>query len=225
MIHTLEKLLPTYLESFEPASKSESSLRTALKKINYDMTPQISLILNLAAFDSVRFCHKFLESQGIGILYKYLNNELLLSKYVEFYEHKRSSKELENIDKTMRRVIGALVCLGRVYSAHRNEWKEQSSVKNILAYLDRTKNITDNKLYSCMAIAFVADDDDIDKLPQLKEILPDLVKMVAMAAKLIKEDLNLKRGVVQLDENNNISKEVREVCLQMSTNLYSNKDL
>ena len=59
-----------------------------------------------------------------------------------------------------------------------------------------------------MAVAYVTDDEDIEQLPQLKEVLPDLIRMVSRAATLIKDDLGLKREKVQLNESSNETKEV-----------------
>lgn len=207
---SLEKLFPLCIEkhSLHPETNSNSELHKALIKISADMAAEICLILNIVTFESFKFCKKFIEIGGLEISFKYLSSETLLDAYVDAASRDTRSDEFKCIDKTMRRVIGSLVCLARTYTTFKSQWKDQNSVKKFLRYLERTKNIIDNKLYACMAVAYVTDDEDIQQLPQLKEVLPDLIRMVSRAATLIKDDLDLKREKVQLNESSNETKEV-----------------
>lgn len=52
--------------------------------------------------------------------------------------------------------MGSLVCLARVYSNYKKNWKDCNAAKIFLNYLNITKGILDNKIYACMASAFVA---------------------------------------------------------------------
>lgn len=208
----LERLFPFYVELIENKLKGieedQTKQGTFVRKIVRFITPDVTLILNIVTYLSMKFCMKLLEINGLRILYKYLTNETLLNYYNECAaKYQSKNPEFENIDGVLRRVIGTLVCSGRTYSSYKNEWKNNASVKNFLTYLNRTKNIIDNKLYASMAIAFVADDEDVDQLPQLREALPELTKIVAIAAKNMKEEQNLVRTLLELDD----SEEKKEV--------------
>lgn len=207
--YTLGQLFSLNIEFFSPDFKDTpaTELRVALRQIGSDMTADICLQLNIIAFCSYKFCTKFVENQSLAILYKYLTCDIFLDAYDDAARDTKS-KRFITIDSIMRRTIGALVCMARTYSSFKNDWKAQNSVEKFLKYLERTRNIVDNKIYTCMAIAFVADDEDKDNLPQLKEIIPDLAYMAGVAAISIKDKVNLKRQLVQLDETGNVTKEV-----------------
>jgi hypothetical protein len=69
-----------------------------------------------------------------------------------------------------------------------------------LNYLAKTKEIEGNKIFATLAIAFVADDEDIEKLPELRHTLPDLIKVIGVASKSIKDNTNLTRDFAEIDD-------------------------
>jgi hypothetical protein len=208
IIKLMDELFILYQKSFdEEMNQSESQLYTTLKLIAHEILPDTMFLLNCISFDSINFCNKFIENNGLKILFDYLNNSKLLNTYLK-YSKNTNSNEFKNIDCCMRRVIGSIVCIARVYSNNKNVWKEAESVKNLMNYLKFSKNILDNKIYTALAIAYTADDDDCESLPELKDILPDIVKVISTASKMIKEE-SVTRVKLQIDENSN---ELKSVC-------------
>jgi hypothetical protein len=206
-IDILDHLYPHFLRTFDVNDLFESTLGCELKSIITEIVSSVITTINYAAFSHIKFCNKFVEMNGLKVLFNYLNNQILIDNYVSESKNKKS-KEFELISTTMKNTMGSLVCIARTYNNHKNEWKECNSVKNFLNYLSRTKDIEDNKIYATLAISFVADDDDIDKLPELKDTLPDLTKVIGLASKAIKDNVNLVRDLFEIDESN----EQKEVC-------------
>ena len=210
VIDVLENLYENFVATYEQTDAPRSQLYSGLAEIIQQIVVEVIFILNCISFESAKFCNRFIENEGLKILFKYLANPVLLKNYASLYKDK-NSKEFKTIDGAMRRIMGSLVCLARVYANYKNNWKECKAAEGFLNYLKVAKDIVDNKIYCCMAIAFVADDDDVDKLPELKDIIPDITKLVGQAAKLIKETENIKRFPMQLDES--INEEVEVFCI------------
>jgi hypothetical protein len=206
-IDTLDNLYAHFLRTFEVKDLFESELGVELKSIITEIVSDVITTINYVSFSHIKFCNKFVEMHGLKALFNYLNNQILIDNYVAEAKNKKS-KEFELINKTMKNTMGSLVCIARTYNNHKNEWKECNSVKNFLNYLSRTRDIEDNKVYATLAISFVADDDDIDKLPELKDTLPDLTKVIGLASKAIKDNVDLVRDLFEIDESN----EQKEVC-------------
>ena len=213
IIDILNELYPYYVKIFDKQLSSDNSeLYINLLKIIEYIVPQTVIVLNCFAFDYITFCNKFIENNGLKILFDYVSNPILLQSYVKNSANVESSK-FKGIDETLRYIMGSLVCLARVYSNYKKAWKECNAAAIFLNYSNVTKSIADNKIYACMAIAFVAEEEDIDTLPDLKDVIPDLVKLCAKAAKMIQENENLIRNKIELDDSEN---EIAEVCVVRS---------
>ena len=208
IIDILTKLYQMYVKIYDVNTDTErGEFYTVLLDIVNMIVPDTCTILNCISFDSIKFCNKFVELKGLSVLFEYINNPVLLQSYVK-YSADLNSENFYNIDRTMRRIIGSLVCIARVYGNYKNDWKECNAATSFLKYCAITKDIVDNKIYACMASAFVADDDDINTLPDLKYIIPDLVMLVGMASKMIKKNDHLYRHRMDLGDGENESVEV-----------------
>jgi uncharacterized protein YqkB len=210
IIDLLENLYPHYVSVFEKKlTPDDSELYRNLLNLVESIVPEIIIVLNCIAFDSIKFCNKFIESNGLKIIFDYISNSTLLQNYV-LHSTRVESPAFKGIDSTLRYGMGSLVCLARVYSNYKQNWKECNAASIFLNYSKITKNIADNKIYACMASAFVADDEDIDTLPDLKDVIPDLAKLVGKAAKIIQDNENISRNQIELDDSEN---EIAEVCV------------
>jgi hypothetical protein len=213
VIDLLKNIFPLYSESFINENNNDSNQSNHEISLLKEIMSDLVLYLNIITFSSLKTCNFFIEENGLKILFEYLTCSKLLDIYLT--ESTSNSQIFETVDWTFRRLMGSLVCLARVYNSYKKEFKELNSVNNLLYYLNKTKTIIDNKVYSCLCIAFIADDDDIDQqLHELKLILPDLCKMVGEGAKMIKTNTDLYRQEVQLDDDGGASStnQVKEVC-------------
>jgi hypothetical protein len=106
IIKLMEELFVLYQKSFDDElNQSESQLFAALKSIAHEILPDTMFLLNCISFDSINFCNKFIENNGLKILFDYLNNSKLLNTYLK-YSKNTNSKEFKNIDRaTMQRVL------------------------------------------------------------------------------------------------------------------------
>jgi len=209
MIDTLSNLFAYYVKIFEKEVTLENTeLNKSLLEIVEFILPETITFLNIKAYSSIKFCNKFIESNGLKILFDFISNPILLQNYAAYASSVENPKFI-SIDNVLRRSMGSLVCLARAYSNYKNSWKNANAVTIFLNYLKTTKHILDNRIYACMASAFVADDDDIERLPTLREVIPDLARLAGLAAKSIKENKNLVRNQFELDDSDN---EVAEIC-------------
>jgi hypothetical protein len=147
------------------------------------------MIINNLAYESAKFCNKFQENKGIDFLFDILNNENLLNNYILFHEASDKLEEFRECDDLMRRNIGTIVCLSKYSGQFKNEWKQCKALKSLTNYFQKTKHILDNKTYSCLAIAFVANDDEIDTIPEILDCLPEIIDMIKECAKAIETGL------------------------------------
>ena len=166
LIGLFERIYP-FFALIKPQFKDDKFESEILSEFN-KMMLELSYILNIIMYDSLRLCNLFIEQGGLGIIFKYLTNRFLIDSYVS------QSQENTDICLTMRYLMDSVVCLARAYGQFKKEWKDCMAVQSLLFYLNATKDIADNKLSVCMALAYVADDDDIDKLSELKQILPEI---------------------------------------------------
>ena len=79
----------------------------------------------------------------------------------------------------------------------------------MLRFAEKVFNISDNKISAYVTIANIAEDNQIDKLPNLSQIIPSLVKLIGSCAEKINSKAVLKRMAIQLDEN---SDEIKDIC-------------
>ncbi len=170
----------------------------ALTSIGRHICTQVFYEINMISFESKKFITKFHEHQGLKVLFACLNNKNLVDNYVQFYAS--GSPNLQICDSILRRNIGTLVCLAKGFGSFKHEWKECNAVKSLLAYLDKTKHIYDNRIYTTMAIALVSADDEIDSIPEVLLCLPDIIDMVRDCAKSIQSNENLKRTEIEIDD-------------------------
>jgi hypothetical protein len=209
VIDILSNLYAYYVKIFEKEVTLENTeLNKSLLEIVEFIVPETITCLNSKAFSSIKFCNKFIENNGLKILFDFISCPVLVQNYVAYASCVENPKFI-SIDNVLRRSMGSLVCLARAYSNYKNNWKNTNAVTIFLNYLKTTKHILDNRIYACMASAFVADDDDIERLPTLREVIPDLARLVGLGAKSIKENKNLFRNQFELDDSDN---EVAEIC-------------
>ena len=156
IIDILNDLYPYYVSIFErPISTEYSDLYKDILKIVECIVPQTIIVLNCFAFDFIKFCNKFIEFSGLKILFDFVSDPILLQNYVKLSSNV-GNPQFKGIDETLRYSMGSLVCLARVYSNYKKNWKDCNAAKIFLNYLNITKGILDNKIYACMASAFVA---------------------------------------------------------------------
>ena len=105
---------------------------------------------------------------------------------------------LQICDGILRCNIGTLVCLAKSFGSFKNEWKECNAVKSLLNYFDKTKHIYDNRIYTCMAIALVSDDEEIETIPEVLQCLPEIIEMIRDCSHSIVSSENLKRTQIEV---------------------------
>jgi hypothetical protein len=194
------------VENLDSDVSKPTDLRMTLVQINADMLVETCCMLNDFAYESFKFNRLFVEAGGLAVIFKYISSQPLVDAYVA-ESRNILSDSFKFIDTTMRRLLGSLVCLARTFVDFKSEWKRHNPVRTLLYYLERTQYIIDNKLYASMAIAYVVDDEDVEtlsqykELPPLKVVVPELVAMVAKAAKVIKGGVHLERAMFQIDDS------------------------
>lgn len=154
---------------------------------------------------------KFHEQKGLEVLFAYLNNQNLVTNYVQFAADSNTTN-LELCDNVLRRTVGTLVCLAKSFGNYKNQWRDCNAVKSLLTYLEKTKHINDNRIYTCMAIALVSNDDEIDSIPEIQLCLPEIIDMIRDCAKSISTNENLLRTQVEVDYEDEDNVVITESC-------------
>lgn len=197
IIETLDLLFPLYVAVFSPdyEHKIPPEFATNIK----DMVAIISNILNSATFEYMRVCYFVSELNGLKVIFQYLTSDVLIKAYVKLA--KNQEDDFYGIDTSLRQLACIVILLARLHDRYLMKWKELNAVRYLLDYLRQTKDIQDNRLICCMAIAFIATDADVDELPELKEIVPVLCDLIGQVAKMMESnDPYLMRGLVNVDE-------------------------
>jgi hypothetical protein len=165
-------------------------------------------ILRSFTNSSIKFCTKFHEQNGVQVLLSYLKSDKLTKNYVRL-SNTPLAQEFVLINGILRSSLGTLLNLSRVYEQYKEIWKESGAVRTLFAYSNKTKEINDNRIASYIAIANIVDDEEMDGFGEYEQVLPEIVKMISMCTKAIKENINLKRVKLQVDE---LSETTQEVC-------------
>jgi hypothetical protein len=100
-IDTLDQVYPLYLKSLTSDSTNDDQLSIRLSSILNEMVPDIITTINYVAFSHIKFCNKFVEMNGLKVLFNYLNSQILVDNYVE------NAKNPSNlVNSTMKSCIG-----------------------------------------------------------------------------------------------------------------------
>lgn len=164
---------------------------------------EVFYLINIVSFSSKKFIDKFHELKGIRLLIGCLNNGNLVDNYVKFHAEE-NAENLNICDKILRPNVGTLVCLAKSFGNYKNEWKECNAVKSLIDYFNKTKSIYDNRIYACMAIALVSDDDEIDSIPEIYLCLPEITSMIGDCAQAISgcdETKVLQRTEIEIEDD------------------------
>lgn len=168
---------------------------------------------------SATFCKQFYKSNGIEILFKYLKNQHLINKYIL---SKRNNEEVETkLDpKIIRGLIGCLVNLSKFVDNFKHQWKEQNSIDFILNLSEQLKDYDDCQLACYIILASIADDDEVKKFPNIKIVLPELIKIISYMTKNMLYKKQVQRISIQLGENDkNLSEIIKADVRGTSWNL------
>jgi hypothetical protein len=162
------------------------------------------LAINLAesyASKSSKFCKKFQLENGVKILFNILNNRKIQESIVHSIRHKTGQDTI--LFKNMfRSIVFSLSHLAKFSLDFLAKWKECQAVKNFLFYLEKTMDVREIRINICLCISYVTGEHDLDldhgqqkgRESRLKDILDPLTRMVGIASKKIKNNIELERA-------------------------------
>lgn len=195
----LENIYQRLLKSFQDEEDDDNNHeREVHKKLRIGYIALAIICTNLIerySFNSVKFCHSFQHdtNHGIRVLFNLLNNRKIQEKFVSTI-HRRTGHEYIVLRNMLRSILLSLAHLARFGLGHRKQWKDANAVKNLLFYFERDIIEMDLKIEIALAIAYIADEDDIDSTGFMeKDVMVLLTRMVSIASKKIKSGIELNR--------------------------------
>ncbi|RNA01000.1 hypothetical protein BpHYR1_043721 [Brachionus plicatilis] len=196
------------LNSCHEALKSSATNSNNQNKI-YSSAAMLVSIIQTFSYYSAKFCTDFYQSNGLEVLFKYLNDKILISKYKSMANSNSCSIEVK---KLVKGILNSLVNLSRSYSSFRNEWKKENSTFLILNLSSELANIEDSQLSCYIILAKISEEDEISKLQNLKIILPGIISIINQMAINLEKNKNVVRTKVQLSEME-VAEEVSKVSI------------
>ncbi len=141
------------------------------------------------------FCHELTKKKGIHVLFRYLNDDLLLNEYMKI-SCEPAEKEYVFVNGIMRSIIQTLINLQNVYNQETKEfWSE--CVPVLIKFL-KTKYISDNKIGLYLLIFNICD-SDLGIL--LDEIIHEYAMLISYCAEVISKNEFVERISVNLGED------------------------
>ena len=218
-------LLKIYNQGYEYIKSSYQNLpkEQQLDAFNKEKNKQLTLMDNLSSllrnlsFYSFESNQEIQNQDGVRILLKLIgDNELLDTYSLIFNENMVNSDLFANI---LSNTIGALENLAMNSTSFTSKWKESNAVEIIFNFSEKFKEINDWKLNAYLAVASVASDEEIDKLPSLHTVIEEIIHVISLGAKGIKSGLDkstkidgearVKRKKIPIKD----STEPKEVCM------------
>lgn len=197
------------LNSCHENLKSNQNTTTDLSKL-YNSAAMLISIVQTFSYYSAKFCTDFHQSNGLEVIFKYLNNNFLISKYKNLSTRSNEEKKL------VQGILGSLVNLSRSYSSFKNEWKQENSISVILNLSKELAYVEDSQLSCYIILAKISEEDEIYRFPNLKIILPGIISIINQMASNLENKENIVRIKVQLSEAETVE-EVSKISIGNST--------
>ena len=161
----------------ETDSRKKEILSNSLNQLNFITIYSVSLRL------------KYFEMGGTNALVKLLENQDFTNKfkYDEFYD----------------RIVANINWLSQNADLYKSEWNELNAAEVLLKI---SRNIPTCKCVAYMTFANIATDRQIDTLPEINEIVSELIKYVDRAAVMMKESVLLREQQPFIEESENTNK-------------------
>ena len=198
------------LDSCHENLKSNQAKANDLSKL-YNSAAMLISIVQTFSYYSAKFCTDFHQSNGLEVLFKYLNDQFLISKYKSL-----STSFSNEINKLVQGILSSLVNLSRSYSSFKNEWKKENSISVILNLSKELANVEDSQLSCYIILAKISEEDEIYRFPNIKIILPGIISIVNRMAFSLENKENIDRIKVQLSEMETVE-EVIKISIGNST--------
>ncbi|CAF0891184.1 unnamed protein product [Brachionus calyciflorus] len=139
---------------------------------------------------SIKFRDEIHRENGINVLFKYLKNQDFLKKTSE----KKLFKSL------LRDFLGCLENLCRSYESFKTEWKNENSVEIILSISEKSKSIEDCQLACYMILAFITEEEEISKFPEIKKSINGIVGIISEITLKLKNKDKVERDLIEINE-------------------------
>ena len=141
---------------------------------------------------SLKFCSCVYVSNGLKVIFKYLNDE-------HFREQLNTNDEKYLLHELLRSILGCLVNLSQLYPVHKNEWKVENSTQLILE-LSKNSNFEDTQIACHVILARTSEEEEIIKFPNLIEIIPRISIIIIRIALRLERNKKIDRTFIQVDD-------------------------
>jgi hypothetical protein len=183
---------------------------------------EIVCILRAITKYSIKCCRKIHEFDGLRVLFGYINDNAICQKYIQLGSDDaiKESKLFIYLDKSMRGIVGCVTNLTKVYHSNKQAWKDCGAVSSLLAYADKLKNFSDNRTTAYIALANVADEEEIKNLSDLSLVVENITHMISICCEAIKlQDDSNRMKVLLYEDSKTTYKVIRIVAHETVWNL------
>ena len=187
----------TGIWSIKPKESYSNDVQSELYDFYLKLTTQIFEDLNCLTYGSDNFGVKVNEVKRHKIFLDYLKDENLLSYYLETHRH--------DLGYFYQVILGSIICVAKVSANYINQWKDNDAVKILLNFFNKTKDNNEFRIYTAMAIAFIASDSEFQSIPEIKEAMPEIIKLIAQCSNKIKAGEDLYRNEFEIEPNKVVS--------------------
>ena len=194
-----------------PRSTEKKEIDHFSKILNFEKNV-FTLIFSYTNY-SVKFCIEFQENGGIEALFRHIKSETLISSFLE-YANVPQCLEYGLISRIVRGSLGAIINLGRAMYNFTNVYKSQNAVETLLQCSETLKNVDDCEIACYMGLALIADEEEIHKFGNIKQVIPGIVKIIQKMDDGFNGKKKLERISVQLNENDQEKKEINRVLVK-----------
>lgn len=151
---------------------------------------------------------KFYEEKGLKSLFNLMNNRTIQKSLIKFKNDSSLNQEFVLMKGVIKSVLVALFNMSKYYHNYIAEWNNCNSLKNLLFYLNLMSGSTESKINTTLTVSYIAGDHDVQKNNGLKNVLEDILKLIASCSRKIETKLKLKRDFFQIDDD----REPKEIC-------------
>lgn len=162
----------------------------------------VGIVRNFSNY-SIKFIREAHDNKIVAFLFRFLKNKPLIDCY--------SIDSDKKAGELVRSVIGCVVNLSRISSSYSEKWKAENALETLLDASEKLKDKDDCQLAIYIAMANIADDNEIDNMRELRQVIPGIVRMIRQIGIKLETKKNITRIKVNLDENINETYEIIRV--------------
>jgi hypothetical protein len=156
-----------------------------------ELTSILVSIIRMFSNACINFCAFFMENGGIDLLFKFLQNERIVTALVKLHKCNTdltlNDEDLKaRLELIIRGLLGCLINLGKLYCTTKQFWRktENRVVQTLLELGTQLKTVIDCQFAAFIVLALISD-DSLTQMPQFEEVqLPTMCQVIGRIARL-----------------------------------------